>query len=281
MQQVVTGSSRAPRSARFVLVLAAAAALALAACSAGASPSAEPRAEAVALEETTWQLSEYATEGGATVPVPQLVAATATFADGVVSGNGGCNSYRATYTLDGDTIAIGEIAATRIACQGPAGTVETAFFATLPKMTTVAVDGETLELTGDGGKLILRFTVAESASLTGTPWLATGVNNGAGGIDSVVAGSELTAVFAEDGTVAGTGGCNTFTGTYATDGTSISFGPLASTKMACPAEVMDQESAYFAALAASSIYAISGDRLELRDAEGALQVGFDATAAPE
>ena len=281
MQPVITRSGRALHSTRFVLVLAAAAALALAACSAGASPSAEPGAEAVAFEGTTWQLSEYATEGGAAVPVPQLVAATATFADGLVSGNGGCNNYRASYTLDADAIAIGEISGTLIACQGPAGAVETAFFATFPKMTTVAVEGETLELTGDGGKLILRFTVAETASLTGTLWLANGVNNGRGGVESVVAGSELTAVFGEDGKVAGTGGCNTFSGTYTTDGTSISFGPLASTKMACPAEVMSQETAYFAALAASATYAISGDKLELRDAEGALQVGFDATVAAE
>ena len=99
-----------------------------------------------------------------------------------------------------------------------------------------------------------------------------------GGVASVAAGTEVTAIFAEDGTVAGSGGCNTFNGTYTVDGAGIAFGPIASTKMACEQPAMDQETTFFAALAASSTYAISGDELELRDPDGALQVGFRATA---
>jgi heat shock protein HslJ len=281
----VSSTQRSPRSLRPVVALAAVAALALAACSSGASPSAEPSTEpgmdAVPFEGTTWQLVEYASEGGAALPVPEAVAATATFADGVVSGNGGCNSFTGPYTLDGDTLAIGDLASTMMACEGPRGAVETAFLAIFPKVTTVAVDGETLELTGDGGKLILRFTVAEAAELTGTTWSATGINNGKEAVQSLVAGTEVTAIFAEDGTVAGSGGCNSFNGTYTVDGAGIAFGPVASTKMACEQAVMDQETAFFAALAASSTYAISGDALELRDADGALQVGFTATVATE
>lgn len=278
MQRSASPAERRPRSLRPVLALAAIASIALAACSAGgASPSAapaEPGAEAAPFEGTTWQLAEYATEGGAAVPVPELVAATATFADGTVSGNGGCNSFNASYTLDGSSIEIGAVASTLIACEGPASTVETAFFTTFPKMTNVAVTGETLELTGDGGKLILRFTVAETAELTGTPWVATGINNGVGGVESVGAAPAVTATFGEDGTVTGSGGCNNYNGTYEMDGTSISFGPIASTKMACDA--LEQETAFFAALAASTTYAISGTTLELRDGDGALQVSFSA-----
>jgi heat shock protein HslJ len=279
MQRTASPAAHRPRALRPVIVLAAVASIALAACSAGGAspsvePSVEPGAEAVPFEGTTWQLAEYATEGGAAVPVPALVAATATFADGTVSGNGGCNSFNASYTLDGSSIEIGEVASTLIACEGPAGTVETAFFATFPKMTDVTVTGETLELTGDGGKLILRFTVAETAELVGTEWVATGINNGVGGVESVAATPAVTATFGEDGTVTGNGGCNNFNGTYEVDGTSISFGPIASTKMAC--DVLEQESAFFAALAASTTYAINGETLELRDADGALQVGFSA-----
>lgn len=283
MQRSVSPAERRTRSLRPVLALAAIASIALAACSAGgaspsAAPAGEPGAEAVPFEGTTWQLAEYATEGGAAVPVPQLVAATATFADGTVSGNGGCNNFNAAYTLEGSSIEIGEVAGTLMACEGPASTVETAFFTAFPKMTNVTVTGETLELTGDGGKLILRFTVAEAAELTGTRWAATGINNGAEAVTGLAAGTEVTAIFAEDGTVAGSGGCNNFNGTYTIDGAGIAFGPIASTKMACEQPAMDQETAFLAALAASSTYAISGDELELRDADGALQVGFRATA---
>jgi heat shock protein HslJ len=52
-------------------------------------------------------------------------------------------------------------------------------------------------------------------------------------------GTNLTAVFAADGTLSGFGGCNNFSGTYQaeTNGT-MTIGPLASTAMAC-ADSMD------------------------------------------
>lgn len=282
MRQISPAPGRTPRALRPVLVLAAVSALALAACSGGGAspsvaPSTEPAAEPAAFEGTNWQLAEYATEGGAAVPVPEAVAATATFADGTVSGNGGCNNYRASYTLDGGSITIGEIAGTLMACDGPKGTVETAFFTVFPKMTNVAVTGDVLELTGDGGKLILRFTAVEPVGLTGTTWSATGINNGNDAVQSVAAGTTVTAVFTEDGKVTGNGGCNTFNGSYTVDGATIAFGPVMSTKMACEQPAMDQEAAFLAALGNASTYAISGDKLELRDAGGALQVGFVAT----
>jgi heat shock protein HslJ len=77
--------------------------------------------------------------------------------------------------------------------------------------------------------------------------------------------------------VAGNGGCNQFNGPYAIDGDAIEIGPLVATKMACPA--LDQEGAYFAALEAATTWSISADQLELRDAEGALQVSFTAGAS--
>ncbi len=57
-----------------------------------------------------------------------------------------------------------------------------------------------------------------------------------------------TITFGGDGTVTGSAGCNTFSGTYAVDGTSLDFGPLATTKMACADPTMFVESAFLAAL---------------------------------
>jgi heat shock protein HslJ len=45
----------------------------------------------------------------------------------------------------------------------------------------------------------------------------------------------------EGDSASGSGGCNRFTGTYEEDRNSISFGPLASTRMACPEEIMSAE----------------------------------------
>jgi heat shock protein HslJ len=46
----------------------------------------------------------------------------------------------------------------------------------------------------------------------------------------------------------GTSGCNTYSGSYTVDGDGLTFGPLASTQMACDQPLMDLESAYLAAL---------------------------------
>ena len=58
------------------------------------------------------------------------------------------------------------------------------------------------------------------------------------------------------------------------DGTSVSIGPLTTTRLACADEVMEQEQAYLAALQASTQYELTADRLTLRNDDGAIQVDF-------
>ena len=66
-----------------------------------------------------------------------------------------------------------------------------------------------------------------------------------------------------DGTVSGSGGCNTFTGTYNLAGASLSFGPLASTKKMCGPAASEQEFSYLTFLSQISKFAVDGDELEL------------------
>lgn len=255
------------------LTLVVAAALALAACT-GATATATPASPDRPFEGTDWRLLEYVGKAGGVVAV-RRVEVTATFADGIVEGNGGCNAYRGPYTLDGASIEIGDLASTAMACTGAAEPVEEAYLQILPVVTTVAVRGDTLELRNDTGTITLRYEASQPVALTETKWVATGINNGSGGVVSVT-GSEVTAVFGGGGSVAGNGGCNTFNGPYTTDGDIIAIGPLVTTRMACPE--LDQETAFLAALEAATTYAISGDTLELRDDSGALQVSFTAAA---
>jgi heat shock protein HslJ len=268
-----------------------AAALVLAACSTSTGSSAKPSSSAAGspgaagspamtatLEGTTWQLTGYVGPAGNLLPVPAAVSASATFSAGTVSGNAGCNEYSGSYTVDGDKLTIGQVAATKKAC-GPAETaLETAYLAALGKVATYSIDGESLELKTTEGKVGLEFEAVKPASLSGTAWVATGVNNGTGGVASVVAGTTLTAVFGPQGTVAGSGGCNDYNGPYTNEATAIKIGPLASTKKLCgtPAGVDDQEAKYLAALQKATKYTISGSKLELRDDGGALQVSFVA-----
>jgi heat shock protein HslJ len=264
-----------------ILALALAAGVALAACSGGASPSATSSAgpgDGAALEGTPWQLTDYVGPDGGTLAVPEAVAASALFEAGKVSGNAGCNSYTGPYTLDGDTLTIGEVATTAMACPAVPSALEQAFLAALGKVATYAIVGDRLELRTAEGTVGLRFAVAEAPALTGTRWVATMINNGKGAVGSVVEGSTVTAIFAEGGTVAGDGGCNTYNGPYKVDGDAIDIGPLMSTKKACADEAATaQETAYFAALENAATFEFNGDRLQLRAADGALQVEYRPT----
>jgi heat shock protein HslJ len=267
------------RRALTLATAAAIAALVLAACtSGGATPSASSRVAALPLEGTAWQLTDYLGPGAASLPVPEAVAATATFASGKVTGNAGCNTYNATYALDGDKLTIGTPAMTAMACPEPQMALEKAYTAALEKVATYQVSGDTLELKTAEGKVGLRYAAAVAPALTKTRWVATTINNGKSATVSVVAGSTVTAIFAEDGTVAGSGGCNDYHGTYTVDGAALDFGPLGSTKMACADEaIATQEAAYFAALAKVATFAINGGNLELRATDGSLQAGYRAT----
>lgn len=110
--------------------------------------------------------------------------------------------------------------------------------------------------------------------LTGTHWQLTHLGN------QPVASLDLPRaayldLHAEGQRISGSGGCNRLFGGYQLNGRLISFGSLASTKMAC-ATGMAGEQAVFAALERSQGYSLTGTRLELTDAEGRGVARFEA-----
>jgi heat shock protein HslJ len=163
-----------------------------------------------------------------------------------------------------------------MACIGDAMAVEADYLARLDEAATYAVKDGTLTMSDRTGQVVLSYTEAVPVALTGTTWSANGINTGTGAVSSLVADTTVTAVFAEDGTISGNAGCNTYNGTYETSGKDLTIGPLATTRMACEPEVSDQETNYLAALGRVTTYTIRGDQLELRDDEGALQAGYVA-----
>jgi heat shock protein HslJ len=76
---------------------------------------------------------------------------------GRVSGFAGCNQYNGTYTLAGDSIAIGPVVSTKMACTDGME-LESRFLATLPKVTHWQVTDSTLTLDGVGGVAVRLIT---------------------------------------------------------------------------------------------------------------------------
>jgi heat shock protein HslJ len=190
--------------------------------------------------------------------------------DGTASGSSGCNQWGGSYTFDGDTLELGEIAMTSMGCPPPADEVERAYMEALQQANRWRVEDEELVLLDDDAEL-LRYGAASPVG----DWQATGVLQG-DAFTSLLEGTEITASFDEDGALSGSAGCNTYNSTYTTDGGTIEIAEPSSTRMACPDPegVMDQEAAYLAALPTAVGFRVERGVLELLNAEGSAVVTY-------
>lgn len=85
--------------------------------------------------------------------------------------------------------------------------------------------------------------------------------------------AELTMVFAPDGRVSGSSGCNRYSGYYTLAGERLAIGPVAMTRMACVPAVMDIERRFGDALEqAARVTLDKTGALMLSDADGKLLV---------
>lgn len=105
-----------------------------------------------------------------------------------------------------------------------------------------------------GVALLLALTVAACASSKREPtpsvvglWTVQEVAGA-----PALADTRVTLSLYGDGRAVGRGGCSNFTTSYKQSGAAITFSPILSTKMACSAEIMTQERAYFTTLAAAT-----------------------------
>jgi heat shock protein HslJ len=129
------------------------------AATAAASPSAATGSAApLALDGTTWLLTDYVSPDAAHFTVPAAVTPTAKFDAGTISGNAGCNTFSAPYTIQGDSITFGPAVSTKIACESPMSDVENAYLQALSVSDKVAIlDDGRLQLWDSEGKTTLAF----------------------------------------------------------------------------------------------------------------------------
>jgi heat shock protein HslJ len=196
-----------------------------------------------------WKLTAY---GSASAPTPAVegVDAGLTFnEDGTVSGTSGCNGLGGDYSVQGNEITFGEFVSTLMACDDPIMAQEEAAHKVMIGTATYKIEGNTLTITKDDMVLVLtRGTqgaveppASSAATLTGT-WKVTTYRI-SDVQSSAVADTEAHLTFNEDGTVAGTSGCNDFGGTYTVEGDQITFKDIVSTLMLCDSPLMEQEEA--------------------------------------
>jgi putative lipoprotein len=104
---------------------------------------------------------------------------------------------------------------------------------------------------------------ASGVSLAGTEWSVLELER-----KSADTNVTSTLIFGADGAVSGNGGCNAFRGDVDIEGTTMKFGQLASTMMACEGAKSAKEALFHAALSQTASYSVQDGELTLVDAAG-------------
>ncbi len=116
---------------------------------------------------------------------------------------------------------------------------------------------------------VMSVASAGDNGMVGQEWLAEDIG-GRGVVDNVRTAITIGA----GGEVTGSGGCNRLRGVAQTDGSSLTFGTMATTRMMCPPAVMDQEGKFLRALDLTREFRLDGPYLKFLDRDGAALVRF-------
>jgi heat shock protein HslJ len=194
------------------------------------------------------------------------------FEDGNLGASGGCNQLSGPYDVDDGVLTMGPMATTEMACE-PASLMDqdmavAEFLASTP---TITLDGNDLALATDS----ITMTFLDNAvanpdqPLEGTTWQLTGTVTGETA-SSVPMGAEASLTI-EGGQAAIDTGCNTGSGGVTVGEGTLSFGPIAVTKMACEPELMELEATVLSVLSGEATYEIDSDQLTVTNGDNALQ----------
>lgn len=105
----------------------------------------------------SWEVTSFLQKDAVTGPI-EGTRITATFADGRVSGNAGCNTYTAPFTLDGGALTIAAPVATKTACVKPGLMEQEALYLkALPLTASYSVEGTTLTLLTKQGTIVATY----------------------------------------------------------------------------------------------------------------------------
>ncbi|MEU3773584.1 META domain-containing protein [Streptomyces sp. NPDC032472] len=267
-----------PAALAAVLALAAA----TTACAEGSGPSGTPQDPAF---EGSWSVHSLTADGKTLTAPPSARLDVEPGTDphrAKAGGVYGCNGFGATVVYgtgpERSTITVTPGATTAMACKDMA--FETAFAklfrgrlevhrTTAGHLVLKASDGSTLDLVAQ--------PPTPDAPLTATAWTVTGLISG--DVSSLPAGADRKAVFTlgADSTASGTLGCNRFSAPVTVEGSTLTFGPLVTTRMACTGPVGDLERTLTELFAGGPLtWRIQADILTLTAADGR---GLTAQAA--
>lgn len=209
------------------------------------------------------------------------------FDENQIYGSGGCNRYFGGFTLnEKNEFSAPQLGSTMMACFQ--NNAEPEFLQTLSSPNIVLSINENGMLQfNEGNKVLLQFEKGEEVK-NNADVQAISVDNliGTWTLKSF-AGEDLTKLFAEkaptmefdsEGKVFGFAGCNTYRSNFTLADNTVTFGPVMSTKMACPS--LEGEGKFTEALATPLQVKIDGETLTFLK-EGNVVFEFTKTTITE
>ncbi|MFJ7590798.1 META domain-containing protein [Streptomyces sp. NPDC097617] len=186
---------------------------------------------------------ESLTTGGRTLHAPD--SARLQIGQDQAKGNYGCNGFTAELAFTGTSaVNVTPGVSTTMACADME--FETAFAKLFQGRLTIDRGPDRLTLKTADGSTIAMTSVPEAsdAPLTTTPWTVESLVSGAtsASLPAEAAGKSQFTI-APDLAVSGNLGCNRFSAKATVEGSTVSFGPLTATRMACEGPVGEVERA--------------------------------------
>lgn len=208
-------------------------------------------------------------------PVPEAAFGVTTLridVDGGAGGSTACNGYFADGpAVDGDEwLAVG-FSVTAMGCQSDLMDAQFEYLEVLAAMSVVTVSETSLQLSDSDGTNILRFDRVippPDSALVDTTWVLESMIEG-DAVSSTIGGAEhATLVFGGDGSVTGTDGCGSLSGSYEMDGDRIRLNVAIDPGTGCDDRFAAQSAHIEDVLAADTTYRIDGPRLVLTAPDG-------------
>jgi heat shock protein HslJ len=179
-----------------------------------------------------------------------------------------CNILSGPATLEAGVLRVENLAGTEMGCDPERHEQDEELAAFLTSGPTLTLEGEKLTLVGETDTLVLidRVVADPDRPLEGTRWVVDSLIDG-DTVASVPAGAGEAYLELAAGEVAGSGGCNEFSGEAVVDDGTITFGALVTTDMACEPAVMAHEAAVLAVLSGEVEWRIEARTLQLISTE--------------
>jgi len=203
----------------------------------------------------------YVLAEAAGVDIPADTQFQLVFTDTDMSGSGVCNTMSGPYTVENSKLVAPNLAVTQIGCAEELMAFDDTVAGFLSSSPGIVVAADVMTLQSSDITMTFREAApVVDSPLEGTTWTVTGTVQGdvTQSLDT-----ESATMLLKDGTAEVFAGCNTGSAPYTIDGTDITFGNLALTRMACEDVAMQLEATVTEMLQGTVGYDIEGTKLTI------------------